>query len=281
MSSLTAEAAPRVPLIHGALMPQIGLGTYPLDDRQAELAVTAAIARGYRLIDTSYFYGNEVGVGRGLRASGVPRTELFVTSKFDGPWHGVREVRDAFALATHKLGVDYIDLFLIHWPLPWLDRYVEAFRGLAVLLEEGLLRAIGTSNFSAAHLARVIEETGVVPDVNQVKLNPMLTREALRTFHRKHGIVTESWSPLDRAGALLRDPLVVRLAERHARTPAQVLLRWQLESGLVAVVGSGDPSEIAEDIDIFDFALSAEELGELAALDQGDGAAPDAETAGH
>ena len=269
-----------MPLIHGAQMPQLGLGTYALDDFQAERAVAAAIEHGYRLIDTSYFYANEVGVGRGLRAGGIPREELFVTSKFDGPWHGVDEVRDAFALATGKLGIDHIDLFLIHWPLPWLDRYVDAFRGLSALLEEGSLRAIGTSNFSTHHLTRVIEETGVVPDVNQIKLNPMLTRDELREFHRRHGIVTESWMPLER-GAILRERVVVALAERHARSPAQILLRWQLQMGLVTVVGSGDPREIAEDIDVFDFQLSPAEVDELTALDQGEAAAPDAETLGH
>jgi 2,5-diketo-D-gluconate reductase A len=262
-------------------MPQIGLGTYPFDDREAELAVAAALELGYRHVDTSYFYGNEVGVGRGLLASGVPREEVFVTSKFDGEWHGVKEARDAFEMSIGKLGLDYLDLFLIHWPLPWLDRYVAAFEGLVALLQSGDLRAIGTSNFNQAHLDRVIAATGVVPDVNQVKLNPSLTRDELRAYHREHGIVTESWSPLDRGGELLGAPLVVEMAERHGRSPAQVLLRWQVELGLVAVPRTSDPAELAQNIAIFDFSLSAEEVAALCALDRGEAEAPDVDKLGH
>ncbi|MGZ4617011.1 MAG: aldo/keto reductase, partial [Actinomycetes bacterium] len=173
-------------------MPRLGLGTWPMDDAQVESAVVAAVQRGYRLFDTAENYGNERGVGRGLRASGVPRTELFVTTKLNKRWHGVDLVAEAFGRSADRLGLDYIDLLLIHWPNPGQDRYVQAWQGLVRLLEEGRVRAIGTSNFKPAHLARILAETGVAPDVNQIQLHPGLTREAARAYHADHGIVTES-----------------------------------------------------------------------------------------
>ena len=190
-------------------MPQLGLGTWPMSSAEAERAVPTAIEAGYRLVDTAYAYGNEDGVGAGLRASGLPREELFVTTKLNAEWHGVREVREAFVDSTRKLGVEYLDLYLIHWPNPDQDRYVDAWRGLCRLLDEGLVRAIGVSNFKPAHLERLLESTGVAPDVNQIELNPYLARTEPRAFHEKHGIVTQSYSPLDRGGELLREPVVV------------------------------------------------------------------------
>ena len=169
--------APTVPLPHGATMPQLGLGTWPMSSAEAERAVPTAIEAGYRLVDTAYAYGNEDGVGAGLRASGLPREELFVTTKLNAEWHGVREVREAFVDSTRKLGVEYLDLYLIHWPNPDQDRYVDAWRGLCRLLDEGLVRAIGVSNFKPAHLERLLEATGVAPDVNQIELNPYLARD--------------------------------------------------------------------------------------------------------
>ena len=273
--------APTVPLPHGATMPQLGLGTWPMSSAEAERAVPTAIEAGYRLVDTAYAYGNEDGVGRGLRAGGIPREELFVTTKLNAEWHGVREVREAFVDSTRKLGVEYLDLYLIHWPNPGQDRFVDAWRGLCRLLDEELVRAIGVSNFKPAHLERLLEATGVAPDVNQIELNPYLARTEPRAFHAQHGIVTQSYSPIDRGGELLREPVVVAAAERLNRTPAQVVLRWHVQQGLTLAVKSSDPARQAENLAVFDFELSEDEMAALSALDRGEAAATDSDTFGH
>lgn len=271
-----------VTLLHGAEMPRVGLGTWPMDDAAAETAVATAIEAGYRLVDTAENYGNERGVGRGLKASGAPRGDLFVTTKFNKEWHGVDLVAEAFERSADRLGLDYIDLLLIHWPNPRQDRYVDAVRGLARVLESGRLRAIGTSNFKPAHLDRVINETGIVPDVNQIQLSPTVARTASRAFHAEHGIVTQSWSPIGGSGNdVLREPAVVEIAERHGRTPAQVVLRWHLQLGLTTVPKSGDPERIRQNLDLFDFALSEDEVAAISALDQGDAAGADSDRFGH
>jgi 2,5-diketo-D-gluconate reductase A len=272
---------PTVPLPHGATMPQLGLGTWPMSSAEAERAVPTAIEAGYRLVDTAHAYGNEEGVGAGLRASDVPREELFVTTKLNAEWHGVREVREAFADSTRKLGVEYLDLYLIHWPNPAQDRYVDAWRGLGRLLDEELVRAIGVSNFKSAHLERLLESTGVAPDVNQIELNPYLVRTEPRGFHAQHGIVTQSYSPIDRGGDLLREPVVVAAAEHPGRTPAQVVLRWHVQQDLTVAVKSSDPQRQAENLAVFDFELSADEMAALSALDRGEAAATDSDTFGH
>jgi 2,5-diketo-D-gluconate reductase A len=273
--------APTITLPHGADMPRLGLGTWPMSSAEAERAVATAIEAGYRLVDTAYAYGNETGVGKALRAGGVPREELFVTTKLNAEWHGVDKVREAFADSTRKLGVDRLDLYLIHWPNPRQDRYVDAFRGLAKLLDEGLVRAIGVSNFKPAHLDRVLAETGVTPDVNQIELNPYVARSGPRAYHDEHGIVTQSYSPLDKGGALLQEPAVRRAAERLGRTPAQVVLRWHMQLGLAAVVKSSDPVRQAQNLAVFDFELTDEEMAALSALDRGEAAATDSDTFGH
>jgi 2,5-diketo-D-gluconate reductase A len=273
--------APTVPLPHGATMPQLGLGTWPMSSAEAERAVPTAIEAGYRLVDTAYAYGNEDGVGRGLRATGIAREELFVTTKLNAEWHGVREVREAFVDSTRKLGVEYLDLYLIHWPNPGQDRFVDAWRGLCRLLDEGLVRAVGVSNFKPAHLERLLESTGVAPDVNQIELNPYLARTEPRAFHARHGIVTQSYSPIDKGGELLREPVVVAAAERLDRTPAQVVLRWHVQQGLTVAVKSSDPRRQAENLAVFDFELGADEMAALSALDRGEAAATDSDTFGH
>jgi 2,5-diketo-D-gluconate reductase A len=273
--------APTVTLPHGATMPQLGLGTWPMSSAEAERAVPTAIEAGYRLVDTAYAYGNEDGVGKGLRAGGVPREELFVTTKLNAEWHGVHEVREAFVNSTRKLGVEYLDLYLIHWPNPRQDRYVDAWRGLCRLLDEELVRAIGVSNFKPAHLERLLESTGVAPDVNQIELNPYLPRTEPRAYHARHGIVTQSYSPIDKGGALLREPVVVAAAERLGRTPAQVVLRWHIQQGLTVAVKSSDPQRQAENLAVFDVALSDDEMAALSALDRGEAAATDSDTFGH
>jgi 2,5-diketo-D-gluconate reductase A len=279
---MTTAAAPTLPLLHGALMPRLGLGTWPLQDDQAQAAVVTAIESGYRLIDTAENYGNERGVGAGIRASGIAREDVFVTTKFTKYGHGVDLVAEAFAASAERLGLDYIDLLLIHWPNPAQDRYVQAWRGLAGLLESGRVRAIGTSNFKPAHLERIIEETGVVPDVNQIQLSPLLTRPDARAFHEAHGIVTESWSPIGGVGVeALRDPLILRLADEYERTPAQIVLRWHIELGLITVPKSADPIRIAQNIDIFDFELSEADVAAISALDRGESKAADSDRFGH
>ncbi len=274
--------APTIPLAHGAAIPQLGLGTWPMDDAQCEAAVATAIEAGYRLIDTAENYGNERGVGRGLRASGVPREELFVTTKLNKEWHGADLVAEAFERSAERLGLDYLDLFLIHWPNPGQDRYVEAWQGLIRLLEAGRVRAIGTSNFKIAHLQRIIDATGVVPDVNQIQLNPAIVREEVRAFHRVHGIVTESWAPIGGKGNdVLGEPVITRLAEQHGKTPAQIVLRWHVELGLVTIPKSSHPARIRENIDVFDFSLGPEEVAAISALDRGEAGSLDSDVFGH
>jgi 2,5-diketo-D-gluconate reductase A len=274
--------APTIPLLHGAQIPVIGLGTWPLRGAEAAAAVRTAIEAGYRLVDTAENYQNEDGVGQGIRDSGIDRSEIFVTTKFNKRWHSVEGARQAFEASCQRLGVDYIDLLLIHWPNPDQDRYVQAVEGLAALLEAGSVRAIGASNFKPAHLQRVIEETGIVVDVNQIQLSPYTTRESTRAFDAEHGIVTESWSPIGGSSDDLRsDPVITAIAERHGKTPTQVVLRWHVQLGLVTIPKSGHPGRIAENIDIFDFKLDVDEMASINALDQGEAAATDSDTTGH
>jgi len=257
-------------------MPRLGLGTWPLDDRAAQIAVEQAIGLGYRLIDTAVNYGNEKGVGAGVRASGVAREEIFITSKFNKRSHGVRQARRAVADSARRMGLDYVDLMLIHWPNPRRDRYVEAWKGLIELLKDGQLRAIGVSNFKATHLDRLLAETGVVPDVNQIQLDPRLGRSAMRAYHADRGIVTESWSPLGAGTGLLEEPAVTAIAATHDRTPAQIVLRWHIELGLVTVPKSANPRRMVENISIFDFTLTPAEVAAISALDRGPAGEADA-----
>ncbi|HEV7934074.1 MAG TPA: aldo/keto reductase [Actinomadura sp.] len=278
---MSTPAAPTVKLVNGASIPRLGLGTWPMSGEEAEAAVAQAAEAGYRLFDTAYAYGNEEGVGRGLRASGVPREELFVTTKLNGEWHGYQAAQEAFQASAGRLGLDYVDMYLIHWPLPQQDSYVEAWKGLAKLLEDGRVRAIGLSNFKPAHIDRVLADTGVVPDVNQIELNPTVTRDATRAYDAAHGIVTQSWSPIGRGGDLLGETVITRLADRYGKTPAQIVLRWHMELDLITVPKSASPERMRENIDIFDFALTPEEVDEISGLDQGESAATDSEIVGH
>lgn len=279
---MSSTTVPNVTLRHGTEMPRLGLGTWPMDDGAAERVIADAIEAGYRLVDTAENYRNERGVGLGLKASGVPREDLFVTTKFNRRWHGVDLAAEACQHSLDQLGLDYLDLLLVHWPNPDQDRYVEAWQGLARLLEAGRVKAIGTSNFKPAHLDRVIAATGVVPDVNQIQLSPLTTRDEARAYHAEHQIVTQSWSPIGGQGADVRShPTVLALAERHGRTPAQVVLRWHLELGLSVVPKSSDPRRLRQNLDVFDFSLSKAEVAELSALDQGESAAVDSDTFGH
>jgi 2,5-diketo-D-gluconate reductase A len=262
-------------------MPRIGLGTWPMDDEQAAKTCAEAIRVGYRLFDTAEAYGNESGVGAGIRSSGIDREEVFITTKFNGKWHGEREVEQAFINSAHRLGVEYVDLLLIHWPLPAQDRYVDAWKGLVRLLREEKVRAIGVSNFKPAHIERILDATGVVPDVNQIQLNPVLGRADVRAYHETRGIVTESWEPIGRGGALLGHPTVAAIAARHQKTGAQVVLRWHLELGLVAVPKTANNERLRENLDVFDFALDDDEIKAITALDRGSVAPVDSDIFGH
>jgi 2,5-diketo-D-gluconate reductase A len=273
--------APLIKLNDGYSIPQVGLGTWPLDDDQVATAVVQALEAGYRHIDTAVKYGNERGVGNGIRASGVDREELFITTKVDGQFQGDRAV-EGLDDALKRLGLDYVDLFLIHWPLPQRDEYVSTWKTFERLQAEGKVRSIGVSNFKPAHLERLMAETEVVPAVNQIQLNPAITRTAEREFHDKHGIVTQSYSPLGGDGAgLLGAPILSQLAEKHGKTPGQLVLRWHVQNGIVTVPKTANPERMRENLDIFDFALDAQDLAELAILDEGPNAGNDSDVTGH
>jgi 2,5-diketo-D-gluconate reductase A len=271
--------APTVTLSNGTAMPRLGLGTSPMNDADAERAVVQALEVGYRLIDTAENYRNEVGVGRGLK--GVPREEVFVTSKFNKRWHSVDGARTAFEASAEKLGVEYLDLLLIHWPNPDQDQYVDAWRGLIALREAGLVRGIGTSNFKPAHLQRLIDETGVTPEVNQIQLSPLWTKQESRDFHTEHGIVTEVWSPLAPRTGLLDNPAVTKIAQAHDKTPGQVVLRWEIQLNAVPIPKSSNPTRLAQNLAVFDFELTDDEVASLSALN-GTGSTPaDSDRFGH
>jgi 2,5-diketo-D-gluconate reductase A len=276
---VVAAIVPDVRLNNGVLMPQIGLGVFQVGDREAEQAVEAALQCGYRSVDTAALYGNERGVGAALRSSGVPRTDLFVTTKLWNAAHGGDLVEPAFTRSLDKLGLDYVDLYLIHWPVPSRDLYVQTWRALAQLYAGGRVRAVGVSNFTVAHLQRLIDETSIVPAVNQIELHPGFQQQTLRDFHTRHGIVTEAWSPLGQ-GAALTAPAVLELARAHGRTPAQVVLRWHLDIGNVVIPKSVTPARIQENLDVFDFRLTPDEIGVIATLDRGQRIGPDPEKVG-
>ena len=278
---MAPETVPTLKLLSGPEIPVLGLGTYPLDNNEAERVVAKALEVGYRLIDTAENYRNEEGVGRALRASGVERAQVFITTKFNAQWHGEDLAARAFEASARRLGVDYIDLLLIHWPNPAQDRYVDAWRGLISLREAGLVRSIGVSNFKPAHLQRLLDETGVTPDVNQIQLNPLVSRAELREFGERHGIVSEAYSPIGKGGELLEEPAIVEIAERLGRTPAQVVLRWHVQLGNVAIPKTGNLERLRENLDVFDFELTDADMRAISALDRGEGSAVDSDEFGH
>ncbi|MFF0226844.1 aldo/keto reductase [Streptomyces sp. NPDC004629] len=240
----------------GTTLPAIGLGTWPMTDDQAEQAVRGALAAGYRLVDTATNYRNESGVGRGIASSGVPREEVVVTTKLPGRHHGYEETLASFEESRRRLGVEYVDLYLIHWPLPRVGKYVDAWRAMIKLREDGLVRSIGVSNFTAEHIEELEERTGVLPSVNQIEMHPLFPQDGLRAFHAGKGIVTESWSPLGRDVRLLTDPAVVAVAGALGVTPAQAVLRWHVQLGAVPIPKSADPARQRANLDVFGFELS-------------------------
>lgn len=259
---------PDIVLNNGVRMPQLGIGVWRASDREADDSVTEALRLGYRSIDTAAMYGNEPGVGRAVAASGVPRDQLFVTTKLNNPDHGYDPALRAFDASLSRLGFDYVDLYLIHWPQPRQNRYVETWRALEKLYADGRTRAVGVSNFQIAHLRRLLDETDVVPALNQIELHPYLAQSQLRAFHAEHGIATEAWSPLAKGGALLRDQVITTLAAKYDRTPAQVVLRWHIQHGNVVIPKSVHAERIAENFDVFGFELATDDMAAIDDLDR-------------
>lgn len=254
----------------GIEIPQIGLGVWQIENAAAPTAVQAAIEAGYRSIDTAAIYGNEQGVGAGIRAAGIPRKELFITTKLWNDRQGAKSAPKAFEESLKRLGLDYVDLYLIHWPTPRANLYVETWRALQEVKNSGRARSVGVSNFTVPHLERLLGETGIVPVINQIELHPRFQQAAQRAFHARHGIATESWSPLGR-GRAMKDPLIAGIAAGHGRTPAQITLRWHIQNGLVAIPKSVTPSRIAENLDVFGFELTEDDMAKIATLDNNRG----------
>ncbi|GAO12291.1 putative aldo/keto reductase [Streptomyces lydicamycinicus] len=269
---------PSITLNNGVAMPQLGYGVWQVEDDQAFTAVGQALDAGYRSIDTAMIYGNEEGTGKALAASGIARDELFVTTKLWNADQGHDATLRAFDTSLAKLGLEYVDLYLIHWPLPSRDTYIETYRALEKIYADGRAKAIGVSNFLPEHLERLLGETSVVPAVNQIELHPLFPQAASRAFHARHNIVTEAWSPIGQGKGLLENPTLVELAAKHGKTPAQIVLRWHVQLGNVAIPKSVTPSRIAENIDIFDFELDDTDLTALAGLDSGTRLGPDPAT---
>lgn len=261
---------PHIKLNDGNAIPQIGLGTWLAPDDEASNAVSSAFASGYRHVDTAAIYHNEKGVGQAIRACGIPREEIFVTTKLWNDDQGYDSALEACDASLQKLGLDYVDLYLIHWPKPRQDTYVDSWKALMRLHEEGKVKSIGVSNFNADHLERIMAETGITPAVNQIELHPRFQQRDLREFHQQHGIVTESWSPLGKA-KILDGPVLQDIADKHEKTPAQVIIRWHVQNDLIVIPKSVNPGRIAQNINVFDFTLDAADMQRISSLDDTQG----------
>ncbi|MEU6464098.1 aldo/keto reductase [Streptomyces sp. NPDC046976] len=273
-----SSKVPPIILNNGVEMPQVGFGVWQVPDDEAERAVGTALEAGYRSIDTAAAYGNEEGTGRAIAASGLPREEIFVTTKLWNSDQGYDATLRAFDTSLGKLGLDHLDLYLIHWPLPARDLYVDTYKALEKLYADGRVRAVGVSNFLPEHLRRLAEETSVIPAVNQIELHPHLQQHAAREYHAEQGIRTEAWSPLGQGKGLLEVPAIVAIAQKHNRTPAQVVLRWHVQQGTIVIPKSVTPSRIKENIEVFDFSLDAEDLAAIGALNEDRRIGPDPAT---
>ncbi|MEN3266495.1 aldo/keto reductase [Pseudonocardia sp.] len=270
---------PTVTLENGVEIPQLGLGVWQVDDEIVSDVVTAAFDSGYRHIDTAAIYGNEEGVGHAIAASGLPRDEVFLTTKLWNSDQGYDSTLKAFDASLHRLGLDYVDLYLIHWQSLKRDKYVETWKAFEQLYADKRVRAIGVSNFHVPALQRLFEETDLRPAVNQIELHPALPQDELRAFNAENDIVTEAWSPLAQGG-LLSEPTLKRLAEKHGKSPAQVVIRWHLQLGNVVIPKSKTPARIAENIDVFDFSLDNEDMAAIADLETGQRTGGDPDTFG-
>ncbi|WP_280269859.1 aldo/keto reductase [Nocardia wallacei] len=271
------SAVPSIVLNDGNVIPKLGFGVFQVAESEAFNAVTTALEVGYRSIDTAMVYGNEAEVGRAIRESGLPRDEVFVTTKLWNSDQGYDSTLRAFDASMDRLGLDYLDLYLIHWPVAGADRFVDTFRAFQALKSQGRIGSIGVSNFHRDHLERVIAETGETPAVNQIELHPSLAQPELRAFHAEHGIATEAWSPLGQ-GAELKDPTIAEVAAEVGRTPAQVIIRWHLQLGNVVIPKSVTPSRIQENFEVFSFELTTDQMTRITALDTATRVGPDPDT---
>ncbi|MGB3475247.1 MAG: aldo/keto reductase [Mycobacterium sp.] len=264
----TSKSIPQVSLNDEVAMPVLGLGVAKLSDEQTQASVLAALESGCRLIDTAASYGNEAVVGRAIEASGVPRSELFVSTKLGTSNQGYTAAKQACQRSLEQLGLDYIDMYLIHWPAPQLGKYVESFEAMIEARDAGMVQSVGVCNFTEEHLTEVIDETGVTPAINQIELHPRLSQAKLRDANANRDIITQSYSPLG-VGRLLDDPAVTALATAHGRTPAQILIRWNLQSGNAVISRSGNPERVAANLDVFAFELSESDMATLDGLHDG------------
>jgi diketogulonate reductase-like aldo/keto reductase len=268
---------PTVPLSDGSTIPQLGFGVFQVPPEDTAEAVTRALLAGYTHIDTAAAYRNEAGVGQAIHAAGLERDEVFVTTKCFNDDQGREQAKRALKTSLEQLEMEYVDLYLIHWPVPSRDKYVETWQSFIDLQNDGLVRSIGVSNFQPAHLERLVKETGVRPTVNQIELHPRLQQTGLRREHAELGIVTEAWSPLAQ-GRVLDDPTIVEIAEAHGKTPGQVVIRWHLQLGNVVIPKSVTPEWIIENFDVFDFNLSVAQMAAIETLDAGERTGPDPDT---
>lgn len=274
---MTSPTPPTVLLNDGNSIPTVGLGVWQTPPEETQRAVEAALSTGYRHIDTAAVYGNETEVGHALTSSGVPREEVVLVTKLWNADQGYDKTLKAFDKSVERLGVDYVDLYLIHWPVPEANLFVDSFKALAQLREQGRVRSIGVSNFATEHLRTLIDGTGIVPAVNQIELHPRLPQQELRALHAELGIATEAWSPLGQGG-LLADPVVTAVAEARGKTPAQVLIRWHIQLGNIVIPKSVNPDRIASNFDVFDFELTSQDIASIGTLDNGTRLGPDPRT---
>jgi diketogulonate reductase-like aldo/keto reductase len=277
---MNTAVVPMIALNNGVQLPQVGLGVWQAEEgAEVERAVTAALETGYRLIDTAAIYGNEAGVGRAIKASGIPREEIFITTKLWNAHHAFDDALRAFDDSVAKLDCDYVDLYLIHWPLPMEGKFTEAWKALEQLYRSKRARAIGVSNFKPHHLDILLRESETVPTVNQIELHPLLQQPETRAYCAEHNIIVESYSPLMRGGEALEHPVITTLAKNHGKTPAQIILRWHVQNGLIVIPKSVNPKRIQENFMLFDFELSEQDMLAISGMDQGQRIGADPDTA--
>ena len=277
---MNSSNVPNITLNNGVEIPQVGLGVWKAaEGGEVENAVQSALESGYRLIDTAAAYENETGVGKGLKASGLPREEIFVTTKLWNAHHDYEAALRAFDESLAKLDCDYIDLYLIHWPLPMEGKFPQAWKALEKLYSDKKVRAIGVSNFTPQHLATLHETAEIVPAVNQIELHPMLTQSDIRAYCAPRNIAIESYSPIMRGGELLENPLIVELSEKHNKKPAQIVLRWHVQNGFIVIPKSVHAERIKDNIALFDFQLTDNEMQQIDGMNSGARLAPDPDTA--
>jgi 2,5-diketo-D-gluconate reductase A len=272
---------PALRLNNGYTMPQIGLGTASLNDEQIAPLIVTAVEAGYRHFDTAYRYGNQRGVGKGLKDSGIAREQVFVTSKLDGEFQGDDKAIAGLDECLRQLDMEYVDLLLIHWPLPQRDQYISTWKSFETLVASGKVRSIGVSNFKPAHLDRLLAETTIRPVANQIQLSPRINRADHVDYDRAHDIVTVAWSPLGPGTGLLSEPLLASLGTQYGKSPAQIVLRWAIDRGIATIPRSSNPERLAQNLDVFDFMLTAAEVAAISALDTGAEKRVDSDTSGH